>query len=159
MNIKTKEFNISEDEFRHITRGIYYKAIKFLLIMVAILAVTSILTSIFSPPLNSIAVLSIMFLGFLSFAPFIGNSAKAQSKLNFQNRICEITDNYFSMTYEDGSLSKIHFNNFVKITKESDWYFLYLTQVFFEYLPIRAFNSEDDINEFETLIKNKKLME
>jgi hypothetical protein len=34
-----------------------------------------------------------------------------------------------------------------------------MTQGMFEYLPLRAFNSENDINEFETMMKNKKLIE
>lgn len=63
------------------------------------------------------------------------------------------------MTFEDGSLVKVHFNNYLKITRESEWYFLYITQVTFEYLPLRTFNSENDINEFEILMENKKLME
>jgi YcxB-like protein len=159
MNIKTKEFNISETELRHVTRIVYYKALKVVIIVFAIITLISVIHAIFNPEVISTAVGCVVALSYFLALPFMRNSAKVQPKLNFKSRICEITDSYFIITFEDGSLSKVHFNNYIKIIRESDWYFLYLTKAYFEYLPIRAFNSEADINEFETLMKNKKLME
>jgi len=159
MSIKTKEFNISEEELRQVTRIVYYRTLKILLILMAIFSLIIVIESIILPSLTLIAIGFVAALGYYLVFPFIRNPSKTQPKLNFKNRICELTDNYFNTTYEDGSLRKVHFSNYLKVTRESDWYFLYLTKVMFEYVPIRAFNSENDINEFETLMKSKKLME
>lgn len=150
---------MSETELRHITRIVYYRTLKILLILMAIFLGIIVIEFIIVPLLIFIAIGFVAVLGYYLAIPFIRNPSKTQPKLNFRNRICEITDNYFNMTYENGSLRKVHFNNYIKVIRESDWNFLYLTKVMFEYLPIRAFNSENDINEFEILIKNKKLME
>ncbi len=161
MNIKTKEFNISKDELRHVTSIVYYKQIKFVIIVFAIITVINIIMAILVPRAANIwlVVGSVIFLSYFLALPYIRNPAKTQIKLHFQNRTCEINDNYFSTAFEDGSLSKIHFNNYIKATRESDWYFMYLTPAYFEYLPIRVFNSEDDINEFEAALKTKKLID
>ncbi len=160
MDIRTKEFNVSKDEFRHFTSIIYYKQIKILISIYAILTVMSIILAILVPlfPNILLAVTCVIILSCTLALPYIRNSAKTQIKLNFQNIICKINDNYFSTTFEDGSSIKIHFNNYIKATRESDWYFVYSTNTKFDYLPIRAFNSEDDINEFEAAMKHKKLM-
>lgn len=160
MNIKTKEFNVSKAEFRHITRIAYYKQMRIVIIISAIITAIVVVQAAFVPQSANI-ILAMQFVALLSSflaIPFLRNTSKVPPKLNFQNRTCEINADYFSMTYEDGSLSKVHFNNFIKVHREFSWYFLYLTRNGFEYLPLRVFNSEDNINAFETLIKNKKLM-
>lgn len=158
MNIKTKEFNVSEAEFQHLIRILYYKSRRTLLIGFAIFAIIIIVVAILEPLFSFLAIYFVIALGWLLAVPFITNTAKSQAKINFQSRICEITDNYFSMSYADGSLLKLHFNNFIKVTRESEYYFLYMAKINFHYLPFRAFNSEDDINEFEAALKNKKLI-
>lgn len=161
MNIKTKEFNVSEAEFRHINRIVYYRQMKTVIIIFAIITVIVVIQATFTPQAADIifAIQSVSVLSLLLALPYIINSAKAQGNIHFQNRTCEINDNYLSITLEDGSSSKTHFNNYIKATREFDWYFVYLTNTKFEYLPIRAFNSEDDINEFEAALKNKKLLD
>jgi hypothetical protein len=163
MNIRTKEFNMSEAEFRHLIRIVYYKQVqnKIIIIMFGIITLLSIIIAILVLRYATIwfAIASVTFLSYLLAFPYITDSAKTLIKLDFQNRTCEINDNYFSTTFEDGTSIKIHFNNYIKVTRESDWYFMYSTNTRFDYLPIRAFNSEDDINEFEAALRNKKLME
>ena len=159
MDIKTKEFNISETELRHVTRIVYYKALRIFIIAFAIITLIGVIHAIFDAKFVSTALECVVVLSCLLALPFLRNAAKVQPKLNFKNRICEVTDSYFIITFEDGSLSKVHFNNYIKVNRESNWYFLYLTKIYFEYLPIRAFNSENDINEFEIAMKNKKLMD
>ncbi len=160
MNIKTKEFNTSEDEIRHLTRTIYYKSRKGVIIVFGIIAVISVIFAIFvTPQASFLAAYFVIFLGCILFIPFAINTAKSVPKVYFKNRACEITDNYFSTVFEDGSLSKMHFHNFTKVTIESEYYFLYMGKILFQYLPVRAFSAEKDINEFEALMKNKKLME
>lgn len=133
MNIKTKEFNISEDELRHVTSIVYYKQIKIVIIMFTIITVTSVIVAILAPNATNVwfAVGFVILLSYFLALPFIRNPAKTQIKLNFQNRNCEINDNYFSMTYEDGSLSKVHLSNYIKITRESDWYFFVSNEYIF----------------------------
>lgn len=161
MNIRTKEFNMSEAELHRVNKIAYYRPIKDLLISLASFTIIIVVGSIFDHQTVSIAIYCTIVLGYLLIYPFVfvNRSAKSQSKLHFKNRSCEITDIYLSTIFEDSSLCNIHFNNYIRITRESEWYFLYLSQGMFEYLPIRAFNSEDDINEFETIMKDKKLMQ
>ncbi len=160
MNITTKEFNISEAEFRYLNRITYYKAIKFLVIISAIITLITIISSVFHPrsAYIGVGVWSVIMISLLLAIPFITNVAKSQPKIHFRSRSCEITDNYFTLTFEDGSLTKTNFNDFIKVIRESNYYFLYMGKIYFHYLPIRAFNSEDDINAFEAALRIKKLM-
>ena len=168
MNIKTKEFNISENELRHFTRRIYYNG-RVITIFAAIFAYFAVITIAYAMVNHQfwfvttyLGVFLIAQLGSNLISSFITKTMRLQFNTNFQNRNCEITDNYFSMNYEDGSLLKLQFNHFIKVTRNPEYYLMTYSEYYlmnvpktnFYYLPFRAFNSENDINEFETLIKN-----
>ncbi len=124
-----------------------------------IFVLISIFICVILPSLVFLAIFKIFLFCCYLAIPFIINSATTQPKLNFQTRNCEVSNNYSTTIFIDGSLFKVHFNNFTKATKESEYYFLYIGKINFYYLPLRAFNSENDINEFEAALKTKKLMD
>lgn len=170
MNIKTKEFNITETKFHYghisIIKLLYYKSKKALISIIAYLIVIVIVYAMVSPQIFFfIAILFLLQLSFYLITLFV-NTVKSRSKHNFQNINCEITDSYFSISYEDGSLLKLDFNHFIRVTKNSGYYLMTyseydstnIAKTNFYRLPIRVFNSENDINEFEAALRNKKLM-
>ena len=98
-----------------------------------------------------------MILFFLSF-PLFFRLQKQSPGLNFQNRYCEIDENFFTVFYEDGSISKLNYIHFIKVIKKSEYYFLYINQAQFYYLPIAAFESEKDIHRFDLFLQGKQLI-
>jgi hypothetical protein len=92
-------------------------------------------------------------------APFFINLKKTQSILNFIARYWEIDENFISIYYEDGSLSKLRFEHLVKAIKLGEYYLLFMTAAgYFHYLPISAFESEKDIHRFDLFLKGKQLI-
>ena len=159
MYIKTKEFNLTDKEFRQLLAYHYFKKIKNLIIFFSILTLISLVVSILSRDYF----LTILFLGLLAYyvsIPRFMNLQKTQSKMIFCQRYCEIDDKFISFVYEDGSLVKLNFDTFTQVIRESNYYLLYTTYVKtqFHYLPVAAFNSEQDISRFELLMEGKKLI-
>lgn len=159
MYIKTKTFNISENELNYLLKISYYTSRKPLIIIFSILTVISIIIAIIDSRFTFLPFYFTLLLALFIALPSITNFAKSQPRFNFLNRFCEIDDNYFTINYDDGSLDKLNFNHFLKVVRRSEHYLLYVTKISFQYVPIRAFNSEEDINKFEKLVKIKKLME
>lgn len=184
MNIQTKEFKISEAEFRQISKILYYKSRKIIIIMVAWCLLVNVIFLMLSPGNYLLAIFFIFELGLHLIYPFITNNLERKSNINFQNKNCEINENYLTINYEDGSLLKLNFNNFIsvrrtseyyfmtyndgslskfdnqviQIVRASEYYFMYVTKMNFLYLPVRAFNSKNDISNFNTLMINKNLI-
>lgn len=157
MKIKTKEFRITEVELDNINIYFHYRAIIPSLIKLATFTVMSLFASFYSPQLIVAAFCPIILISYLLAAPFLIQPSKSMSYLHFLNRSCEITDDYFNMVFEDGTTNMVTLKSYIKVNRELEYYFLY-TKFSFHYLPISSFNSEEDINKFETLMKNKKLM-
>jgi hypothetical protein len=92
-------------------------------------------------------------------SPFLINMKKVQPAANFIARYWEMDENFISIYYEDGSMSKFRFEHLVKAAKQSEFYLLYITMAGqFHYLPISAFETEKDIHRFELFLESKQLM-
>jgi hypothetical protein len=92
-------------------------------------------------------------------SPFLINMKKVQPAANFIARYWEMDENFISIYYEDGSMSKFRFEHLVKAIKQSEFYLLYITMTGqFHYLPISAFETEKDIHRFELFLESKQLM-
>ncbi|MBH8572228.1 YcxB family protein [Nostocaceae cyanobacterium CENA369] len=158
MQIKTKTFNITPKEFRQLLASYYFRQRRNLLISYGVLLVITFLL----PFDEKLVFLRIYFLFLFAFglvAPFFINLKKTQSILNFIARYWEIDENFISIYYEDGSLSKLRFEHLVKAIKLGEYYLLFMTAAgYFHYLPISAFESEKDIHRFDLFLKGKQLI-
>jgi hypothetical protein len=83
---------------------------------------------------------------------------KTQPVVNFIPRYWEIDENFISIYYEDGSLSKFRFDHLIKATKQSEFYLVYFSIQQFYYLPLAAFETEKDIHRFELFLEGKQLL-
>ncbi len=157
MYIKTKEFNLTEKQFRQVIALQYFKRMKNLFIIWSILAIIGLVISIISNDYFMLIVSLIVIAYYLSL-PYWLNLKKTQPPINFKKRFCEIDENFITFIYEDGSLVKLRFDNFIQVTKESNYYFLYTVKTQFHYLPVAVFNSEQEICRFDLLMEGKQLL-
>ena len=70
-------------------------------------------------------------------------------------RYCEIDDDFFSTYLLDGSMSKVRWDNIVRVLKTARYYLLYLSRASFLYLPVTAFATEEDRTNFEHLLQHE----
>lgn len=161
INIKTKEYQITEKQFFKILSSLYYKRSQATLIIWGLLFVVN-LAQLFTQPLSTAlpgVIIFVLVFGILyGIAPFLGYKTAAQNKYVFQKTRVEIDTDFFTFYYEDGSLFKYKFSNFHKAEKEGEFYFLYVTKVSVYYIPKAAFYTEADIQLFELMLKSKKLL-
>ena len=161
MQIRTKEFNVSPKELRQILINFYVPQLKSMailyttILLIALAAYFIFYSSVFLLLLGAATLVMAIALA----VPFIQNVKKQQNNLQFQQRHCEIDDEFISTFFEDGSSDKIKLDNFRRVVRKSGYYFLYLTKVQFYYVPIAAFHSEDDLKDFNDLLKEKELLE
>jgi hypothetical protein len=125
--------------------------------MFVILAIIALILTIFESAFSGILIGLVVGIVWLSCVPFLVNM-KLQPRLNFQKRYYEIDENFITTNYEDGSISKLKYEHFVKAVKQGEYYFLYITPAQFHYIPVAAFNLEDEIHRFDLLLQGKQLM-
>lgn len=87
---------------------------------------------------------------------FYANSKK--NKIFFKRRRFEINDDFLIGYLEDGSLDKLKIDNIVKVIRKARYYLLYMSKSSFIYFPLEIFSSSEDINNFDALLKSKKLL-
>jgi hypothetical protein len=159
MNIKTKTFQVTPKQLKQLIINNYFKARKKILIMYTLILILFLTPAFFGKDsIGSAKFFSFFFIGSL-VAPFLINVKKTQAVVNFIPRYWEMDENFISIYYEDGSMSKFRFEHLVKAAKQSEFYLLYTTMAGqFHYLPISAFETEKDIHRFELFLESKQLM-
>lgn len=158
MQIKTKTFQISPKELRGIIATDYYKRMKVFFILLLILTSINIALAVI---LQRFDWWLIYFLGLIAYflsVPLWMRLQGRTSALNFQSRYCEMDENFFTICFEDGSLTKMRYEHFMKVVKKGEYYFLYITKAQFHYLPVAAFELEKDIHRFDLFLEGKQLI-
>lgn len=159
MQITTKTFQVTAKQLKQLIISHYFRQRKYILIICAVLMIiTGMLSFVNRSYLGFTGYFAFMFL-VLSLPPFLMNMQKTQPASNFLPRYWQIDPEFITIYFEDGSLSKFRFEHLYKANKISEYYLLYLTPAgYFHYLPIAAFESEQDINRFELFLESKQLM-
>jgi len=136
----------------------YYRRMKTVFIILSILLVINIIFSLLQNNFDLWIIYVLGVIAYLLSLPLFFRVQKQNSALNFKNRCCEIDESFFTVFYEDGSISKLNYAHYIKVIKKSNYYFLYITKAQFHYIPIAAFESEKDIHRFELFLQGKQLM-
>lgn len=147
MIIKTKEFRLTEKEYFKISLVNTSKKM-FLTIILFLLLLTSWAAKLFFIALFPL---------YISIYYWFYSQSK-KNKIFFKKHTIEINDNFLTAYFEDESLDKINLNNIIKVVKRKKYYLLYIAIAKYIYLPVAGFYSEQDMNNFETLLKIKKLL-
>jgi YcxB-like protein len=158
MLIKTKQFQISPKELRGIIAVDYYKRMKLFLILFSVLAAINIIVSIIQQRFDWWLVYFLGLIAYFLSVPYWLRLQGRTSALNFQSRYCEMDENFITIFFEDGSISKLRYEHFTKVVKKGEFYFLYMTKTQFHYLPIAAFESEKDMHRFDLFLEGKQLI-
>ena len=164
MNIETRELEYSRKAFQKFLKALILRKTKNARIIILVFAIAICALAFFefsiSGSLRSLvrALLFSIVAAILFVVPFLGDPTRAQSKLNFQKQWWQVDDRFFCMFFEDGSLEKTHMDNFVKADKLAGYYALYLSKISFQYLPIAAFKTEADRQEFHDFLVSKGLL-
>ncbi len=156
MSIKTKEFNTTEKEFRQIVVRQTLKTLKWVILIFVANGILNLITDLSSNHIPLWTFGWFLIAALLVSLPLFAR-IKRQNNLNLLSRYAETDGDFFIMYFQDGSLLKLRYELFTKVIKTNNYYFLYLGQGF-HYLPLAAFHSENDINSFESLLKNKRLL-
>lgn len=158
MQIKTKTFQTTPQELRAVLTVEYYRRMKPNFIILSILVLISVIFSIVQNRFDWWLIYSLGLLAYCVSLPLLFRVQKQNSALNFQARYCEIDENFFGLYYEDGSIVKMTYEQFIEVRKKAGYYFLYMTKAQFHYLPIAAFETEKDIHRFDLWLQSKQLM-
>lgn len=74
----------------------------------------------------------------------------------YKARQFEISDEKIKIYFLDSSIIEINLENIQRVVKRRTYYFI-VSQKQFYYLPSQAFPSQEDIYNFNSLLKNKKI--
>ena len=159
MKIKTKTFQVTAKQLKQLITSHYFRQRKRLLIGCGLGMIITAIVSFSSINLIGFTIYFAFILLVFTLPPFLMNMKKTQPSANFLPRYWEIDAEFMTIYFEDGSLSKFRFEHLCKADKIAEYYLLYLTPAgYFHYLPIAAFESEKDINQFELFLETKELM-
>ncbi len=168
MNIKTKTFQVTPKQLKQLIINNYFQTNKKVLIFLTVDAILFPILALiyrlfidlrfFNKLLTDLAISFPIMVTILLVAPFLIDTKKTQSVVNFIPRYWEIDEDFICIYHEDGSIYKLRFDHLVKAVKSSEFYLVYVTIQQFHYLPIAAFETEKDIHRFELFLESKQLI-
>ncbi|BAY23615.1 hypothetical protein NIES2100_34070 [Calothrix sp. NIES-2100] len=158
MLIRTKQFQISPKDLKGIIAVDYYKRMKLTLIILSVLIVINIIFAIIEKRFDWWLIYLLGLMAYFLSVPLFFRLQGRTSALNFQSRYCEMDENFFAIFFEDGSITKLRYEHFLKVVKKSEYYFLYITKMQYHYLPVAAFESEKDMHRFDLFLEGKQLI-
>jgi len=159
MIIKSKEYQVTKKELYKIGAVNYFKKILiFALIYFVIFG-----AAIFFGLVNMGWLITVILIFFVAMPLFVAISLlfyvnSKENKIFFKKRYFEIENNFLINHLDDGSSGRINIDNIIKVIKTAKYYLLYVSAIQFHYLPKSAFLSAEDIEKFDTLLKEKKLL-
>ena len=165
MKIETLELDYSKKAFQRIVRAVTLHQTRNarILLLVFSFAISFFFLLIFlvSGKIQFI-VFVLIYLTIATFyclSPFLLDLTRIQPKINYQKKRWQIDENFVSTFYEDGSSTKTHIDNFLEVKLMAECYILYLSKKgLFQYLPIAAFKTEADRQEFHDFLVAKELL-
>lgn len=158
MYIKTREFKITEKELCWILTKKYLLNRRSTILFFAVMGFLGLIFDSHSGLAPFLNYCLFVFILHLVFFPLI-IKMQCRNKFNYKNKYFEIDSDLIIAYYQDGISMEFKFTNFTKAIKIFNSYFLYLAPGVFHYLPLAAFYSENDPNKFESLLKDKQLLQ
>jgi YcxB-like protein len=155
MLIRTHEFRMTEQEYFKVTAYNFLRQRWWLMALLVGAAALHALR-------GGVSVMSVLTIGLVVLYPvyvaaylwYYANSK--QNRLFFEERFIEIDGEFVTGRLNDGSVAKTKWDHIVKVIRTSSSYLLYLSKSQFIYIPVDAFDTEDDLELFETFVKNRK---
>ncbi len=150
MKIHTEEYALSRSELFWVLIHVYRR--KFILWFAIALSIFMGLTI----GVRGAVLFLAIFLGALLMIIWRYVCSKGNKSV-FSRRSFEIDDEFISHM-SDSSSGRIKIDSLIKVFRYSKYFLLYIADSHFIYLPMRAFTSDSDIQEFELLLRTKKLL-
>jgi uncharacterized membrane protein YobD (UPF0266 family) len=158
MVIKTKQFTFSKQQYFGILfQNIFSKSWWAFGLLIVIL-IYQLYQDAVHPGATGVSLilgaLPLFFLSYLVIRCWLHTNKK--SSLFFAKRTFEIDNQVITVFFEDGTINKIPINNIVRVIKNLKYYRLFLSKKQFAFIPVNAFEREDDIRRFDAILKARK---
>ncbi len=159
--IQTREFTLTRNAyFRHAV-GHFLKRCWLLVLSLDLVAVSvwSEARSSSTPAPVTLAVATLCLLyPLLGIAGLFVESRRAANRLFFLARSVEIDQDWFTLSYEGGRISKWRLEDFVGVTVAARSYWLDLSRQSAVFVPFDAFRTEEERMQFEDLLRHRGLL-
>jgi len=157
MQIETKEFEFTKGEFFAIQVVILLK--KRWLVFVGFFAFAAYFLFLykFQPATIVIAVVLISY-PFLLIVYLWRFACASENKIIYIKRRYEFSDEFIKGFLNDGSNSATKYDRITKAFKTNKHFIMNISRSQSFIIPLRAFQSQDDINAFDTFLRQKNLL-
>lgn len=81
-----------------------------------------------------------------------------KNKVYYLPRVIEVDEDFISSYSPDGGVNRLRLEHFISGKKTKDSFILRLTKIQFVFVPFRAFESKEDQERFEDIMRNKGLL-
>lgn len=152
--IRTREIELTSDEFFYLLVTIYIKKRWMLLVWVVLLIFILLLTMNIGSVEYVLILLILVFHAILMLQYWIYAHSKA-SRVYLLPRYFEIDTQHIVERIEDGSSAIMKTDQFIKVMKTGKSYLLFIAKNEYVYLPFDAFKSISDREWFENEIVKK----
>lgn len=116
MNIRTKEFNLTEKEVRQIHFKLNLRNQRWTILILVAIGILDFILNLLSNQAFSWSFYCFFLVALLIAYPLLVR-IKRQNNLNFQTRYAEVDGDFFIMHFQDGSLIKLRYELFRKVIK------------------------------------------
>ena len=157
--ITTEKFNLTKSEYLSIITRVLIKKKWLLFILMWVFATYL----VFDDDKSSLILLGIILFytfPFIMFFEYWRYANSVQNKNFYGSRFYEIREDQLIAYLENGNISKIKFESFVKTFELKDYYFLYIAKNQSVFFPKKIFKNAEELKWFEDnffkKIKQKK---
>jgi signal transduction histidine kinase len=153
--IKTKEHSMTRGEYLSIITGNYIRQRWWLFLILWVVAILSvILDSPFAPIAIAFAAISpliaFLYLWYHAWTP--------KNRIYYLPRTIELDEGFITACSADGGINRTPLQHFLGAKKTRDSFILRLTKIQFVFVPFRAFESKEDQDAFENILKGKGIL-
>ena len=84
---------------------------------------------------------------------YLKHALSRENKIFFEQRRCEIDQEFLTCSLDDGSSEKLRWSHIVRVVRRSDYWLLYISGSQFIYLPDYSFEYDGDREAFARLLE------
>ncbi len=159
--IQTREYTLTRNAyFRHAV-GHFFTRCWLLTLSLDLVAVSVWLEARSTPTPAPVALgIAALFLlyPFIGIAGLFVESRRAANKLFFLTRSCEVDEEWFTLLYAGGRITKWRLDDFVGVTVAARSYWLALSRQNTVFVPFDAFRTQEERMQFEEVLRHHGLL-
>jgi len=158
MQIVTNEFQFTKQQYFQVLVKSSFRRGAWIDLLIMAFAVQEIVTKGLTKSAAFMGGFAVIYPLYLVVSSWLFANKKSHNELMFRERYFEINDQEMTVHFKKGPSEKLSLSNITMVKKKPQSYELFLSKKQMIQLPLAAFKDRGQIEDFERIFRNKKLL-